>query len=142
MGVNENNDVPTTEKSGRVRSGQARMSKLSPEERSALGKRAAERRWAVPIGSDLTYAVHEGVLTVGDIEFNCAVLNDETRVVTEADFMHTMGIYRSGALSVRRRAREESAPIPLFLAHKNLKPFADIHLGSVHFQPKRYRTVK
>lgn len=144
MEVKANSDMPELhpEKSGRVRSGIARMGKLTPEERSALARRAAERRWAAPATEDLPYAIKEGTLTVGDIKFDCAVLNDETRVITEADFMKTMGMYRSGALSVRRREREASAPIPLFLAHKNIKPFADKHLGSVHFTPKRYRTTK
>ena len=50
-------------------------------------------------------------------------------------------MYRSGALSVRRK--ESSAPIPLFLAHKNLKPFAEKHLGGVHFEDlKDYRTER
>jgi hypothetical protein len=117
------------------------MSKLSPAERTSLARRAAAQRWAA-VPDDLPYAIKEGTLVVGDINFNCAVLHDESRVVTETDFMKTMGIYRSGALSVRRRDREDGAPIPLFLAHKNLKPFADKHLGSVHFSPKRYRTLK
>lgn len=137
-----NHPVDEREPDGRVRSGKARMANLSPEERVTLAKRAAARRWVVPKTENLPYAMKEGTLTVGDIKFNCAVLNDETRVVTEADFMRTMGIYRSGALSVRRREREDAAPIPLFLAHKNLKPFAEQHLGTVHFAPKRYRTLK
>ncbi len=49
-------------------------------------------------------------------------------------------MYRSGALSVWRK--DESAPIPLFLAHKNLKPFADKHLGGVHIELKAYRTER
>jgi len=51
-----------------------------------------------------------------------------------------MGMYRSGALSVRRK--DASAPIPLFLAHKNLKPYAEKHLGGVHFELKPYRTER
>ena len=51
-----------------------------------------------------------------------------------------MGMCRSGALSVRRKTA--SAPIPLFLANKNLKPFTEKHLGSVHFGMVPYRTEK
>src|SRR6202044_3626033 len=85
-------------------------------------------------------ATHSGILKIGDIEFDCAVLDDEehSRVVSESRFMESMGMYRSGALSVRRK--DSSAPIPLFLAHKNLKPFADKYLGSVHFEMKPYRS--
>ena len=56
--------------------------------------------------------------------------------------MKEMGMYRSGALSVRRKANESSAQIPLSLAYKNLKPFIEKHLGGVHFQPKTYITEK
>ncbi len=82
-------------------------------------------------------ATHTGKLIIGDIEFECAVLEDRTRVISETRFMEAMGMYRSGALSVRRKS--SSAPIPLFLAHKNLKAFADKHLGSVHFKLLPYR---
>jgi hypothetical protein len=91
-------------------------------------------------------AIKEGPLTIGGITFNCAVLDDErnTRVVTEMNFMRAMGMYRSGALSKRRHAQtdEGGAQIPLFLAHKNLKPYAEKHLGSVHFEPLKYQTLK
>ena len=89
-------------------------------------------------------AVNEGPLTIGDIVFDCAVLEDGTRVVSEQKFMAAMGMYRSGALSTRRKtaASVSGAPIPLFLAHKNLKPYAERHLGGVHFEPVKYRTIK
>jgi hypothetical protein len=54
--------------------------------------------------------------------------------------MEAMGMYRSGAVSVRRK--EAGAPIPLFLAHKNLKPFVDRHLGGVHFELVEYRNQR
>lgn len=40
------------------------------------------------------------------------------------------------------QAEEGGAPIPLFLAHKNLKPYAERHLGGVHFEPLKYLTLK
>jgi hypothetical protein len=83
-------------------------------------------------------AEHSAPLRIGEIEFEAAVLEDGTRIISESKFMEAMGMYRSGALSVRRK--EASAPIPLFLAHKNLKPFAEKHLGSVHFEMIPYRT--
>jgi hypothetical protein len=83
---------------------------------------------------------HSGPLKIGDIEFDCAVLDDGTRVISETKFMEAMGMYRSGAVSVRRK--EASAPIPLFIAHKNLKPFVEKHLGGVHFELLPYRTER
>lgn len=87
-------------------------------------------------------ATHTGPLRIGDIEFECAVLDNGVRIVSETNFMSAMGMYRSGALSVRRHERDEGAQIPLSLAHKNLKPYADMHLGGVHYAPYRYRNLK
>jgi len=85
-------------------------------------------------------ATHTGPLKIGDVELDVAVLEDGSRIISETKFMEAMGMYRSGALSVRRK--DASAPIPLFLAHKNLKTFADKHLGGVHFELKQYRTER
>src|SRR5690349_15833401 len=91
-------------------------------------------------------AINEGPLSIGDITFDCAVLDDDvekpSRVISEQKFMAAMGMYRSGALSTRRKIDDEGggANIPLFLAHKNLKPFAERHLGGVQFEPLKYRT--
>jgi hypothetical protein len=52
--------------------------------------------------------------------------------------MEALGMYRSGALSTRRKPNEAGAQVPLFLAHKNLKPFAEKHLGGVHFKPFKF----
>ncbi len=123
---------------GRARGGFARAEALSPEERSRIARAAALGRWS----KDLPKATHEGPLAIGDISFDCAVLENGTRVVSEQKFMSAMGMYRSGALSTRRQAEEGSAPIPLFLANKNLKPFADKQLGGVHFEPLKYKTPK
>lgn len=83
-------------------------------------------------------AQYAGELKFGELQFPCAVLSDGTRVLTETDFMAGLGMYRSGALSVRR---DESAPIPLYLAFKNLLPYVIKHLGDVHIKPQRYRTL-
>jgi P63C domain len=82
-------------------------------------------------------AEHAGPLHIANIEFDCAVLEDGKRVISETKFMEAMGMYRSGALSIRRK--DAGAPIPLFLAHKNLKTFAEKHLGTVHFEMIPYR---
>lgn len=89
----------------------------------------------------LPKAEFEGTLNIADISFACAVLDDGRRVISEAEFMAGMGMYRSGALSTRRKPKEGTeagAPIPLFLAHKNLQPFVLLHFGAVHYVPIRY----
>lgn len=70
-------------------------------------------------------------LKIGDTEFRCVVLEDGTRVISGKGFMTGMGMYRSGALSTRRKDVEGGAQIPLFLAYKNLKPFISDELIGV-----------
>ncbi len=120
----------------KVPGGHARARALEPEERREIARQAAMVRWQIP------KATHAGPLRIGDIEFDCAVLEDRTRVISESKFMKAMGLYRSGALSTRRRPNEAGAQVPLSLAYKNLIPFAERHLGGVHLEPLRYRTSR
>ena len=56
--------------------------------------------------------------------------------------MAGLGMYRSGALSVRRELNAEgSAQMPLYLAYKNLLPYVVKHLGDVHIKPLKYKTL-
>jgi hypothetical protein len=87
-------------------------------------------------------ATHEGILKIGEIEFPCYVLDDGTRALSGTGFMKGMGMYRSGALSTRRKDSPEGAQIPLYLAYKNLKPFISEDLlsdlsGALEFLPVR-----
>jgi len=122
--------------------GRARAESLTSTERRDIARRAAEARWIRSGKEPLPRALRAAPLTIAGIEFDCAVLDDKenTRVVSETRFMAAMGMYRSGALSTRRPREDGSALIPLSLAYKNLKPFVDKHLSSVHFMPLSYYT--
>lgn len=145
--------APTAAEMGRKggkKGGKSRMASLTPEERKELGRKGAEARWASSAGveinlENLPRAVAEGTLTIGEIKFPCSVLDDpdHTRVLTETQFMEGMGMYRSGALSTRRRDEEDEggARTPLYLAFKNLKPYVIRHLGGVHADRLLYRTM-
>lgn len=126
---------------GAAKGGEARAKKLSPERRREIARAAVEARWAKAGKTPLPKATHTGVLKFGDLEFECAVLENGERVISETAFMKAMGMYRSGALSVRRH-EEPGAQVPLSLAFKNLKPFIIQHLGGVHFKPTSYVTTK
>ena len=115
--------------------GKMRAQKLSPERRSEIGRSGADARWA----GDPPKVAYDGFLEIGGIEFDCAVLDDETRVISETKFMESMGMYRSGALSTRRSDDDTGARTPLHLAYKNLKPYIDKHLSGVHAEPVKYR---
>lgn len=63
-------------------------------------------------------ATHEGVLTIGDSILHCAVLEDETSVLTQGDFLGAIG-------RVRRHGGTTGVltDLPPFLSAKNLEPF-------------------
>lgn len=121
--------------------GRARARNLTKEQLQEIGRKGAAAKWLKARNADLRQALKAAPIVIGGIEFDCAVLDDKgnTRVVSETKFMQAMGMYRSGALSVRRGA-EGSARLPLSLAYKNLKPFIDKHLESVHTSLLSYRT--
>lgn len=114
-----------------------------PQESKALARarQGAAARW--DDAEDVRFAIDEGVAQFGNLEFRCAVLDDETRVINGTEFMRVMGIYRSGALSTRRSDQDEIY-FPLHLAYKNLRPFIldDADLVEALRVPIRYRSVK
>lgn len=120
---------------GASKGGRARADKLPPEERSIIAQKAADKRWGTP------KATHEGVLEIGEAKISCAVLEDGTRLLSETAIINSLGAYRSGAVHVRARDSSDGAQLPLFLAHKNLKPFVDEVFGDVHIEPIWYRPV-
>lgn len=81
---------------GRAKGGHARAAKMSPAERSANAKKAADTRWS----ENLTEAVcgsPDRPLRIGDIEIECYVLEDGTRVITQSSFLHSLGRHRKPA---------------------------------------------
>jgi hypothetical protein len=68
--------------------GKARAAKLTPEERSAIARKAAQDRWAevAVVAGDA-----DKPLTIGGIDIECYVLADGTRVITQASFMRAIG---------------------------------------------------
>ena len=100
----------------RAKGGKARAEKLSPEERSAIAKKAAQSRW----NKDLPVANYTGMIKVGDAELACAVLEDGTRVLTQSDMMRALGRARQAK---GRGFYDADVNLPAFLTAKNLKPF-------------------
>jgi hypothetical protein len=118
--------------------GRARAALLGPEQRSEQAKNAALIRWSGAVH----HAIEEAPLDLVGMTFRCAVLDDETRVISGTEFMRTMGIYRSGALSTRR-SEADDVHYPLHLAFKNLRPFIleDERLVEAIRNPIRYRSL-
>lgn len=108
---------------------------------SKKARAAALARWNGTKGfGPIRHSIDEGTLTFAGISFRCAVLDDESRVISGTEFMRGMGIYRSGALSTRR-STDDDFYMPLHLAFKNLRPFIleDAELVEALRRPIRYR---
>jgi len=89
----------------------------------------------------IRHSIDEGIAKFGEMEFRCAVLDDEARVISGSEFMRVMGLYRSGGLSTRRNDDDELPRLPLHLAFKNLRPYIaqDVELVDSLRAPIRYR---
>lgn len=68
----------------------------------------------------LKYALLSGPLPIGGVELQCAVLNDETRILTATSVFKAFKRSRKGANS---RLEIDGTTIPPFLASKNLKNY-------------------
>lgn len=101
----------------KVAAGQARANALTPDERSAIARRAALTRHR----KDMPNAIAEGILKMGDLRMPCAVLDDadNTRVLTQNGFLKAIGRhpFASGGTG---SAIDETPP---FLRPKNIKEF-------------------
>lgn len=105
------------EVSGKARGGVARMEGTTAKERKALAKRGAAARWA-----DVPQAIcgsPDRPLRIGDHELQCYVLEDGTRVLSQAEFLEALGRHRKA--NVRREGGEEQ--LPAILQGKAINPF-------------------
>lgn len=120
---------PTPQSKG----GDARAKALTSEERSAIARRAALARH----NKGLPKAIAEGFLIIGNLRIACAVLEDETRVLTQEGFLTAIG--RAGKAKGGEGAGVDGKPA--FLRAKNLEPFISNELvastAAVEFIPLR-----
>lgn len=107
---------------GAAKGGEARAEALTPEQRREIAKQAAEARWEREGVERLPLAIFgapDRPLRIGDVELQCYVLEDGTRVLTQASFLGALGRHRKA--SVKREEGEEE--IPPILQGKAIKAF-------------------
>lgn len=121
------------DKTPQSKGGKARAENLAPADRSAIARRAA----LVRHNKGLPKAIAEGTLIIGDLRIACAVLEDETRVLTQEGFLNAIG--RAGKAKGGEGAGVDGKPA--FLRAKNLEPFISSDLIAsttpVEFVPLR-----
>lgn len=96
----------------------ARAESLSPAKRSEIAKRAAVARWNKEM-PEAIYGSPEKPLVIGGQQVQAYVLDDETRVLTQASFLEALGRHRKA--NVRNEGGEER--LPAILQGKSIKPF-------------------
>ena len=111
----------TLGKLGATKGGRARANVLTPDERQDIARRAVRARWAkagkiladdeapappaaaerdISAESDLPYSLLPGTLQIGDVAFDCHVLNDHRRVLAQREVVRLIsGGRESGNLT-------------------------------------------
>jgi hypothetical protein len=100
----------------RARGGRARAALLSPTDRSKIAKKAAETRWKTKI-LKATHGSENHPLRIGDAQIPCYVLEDGTRVLTQAGFTSSLGMARGGSMIAGMNRLE------LFVSRKGVNPY-------------------
>lgn len=118
----------------KVAAGKARSKALPAKKRSQIAKKAADARW----NKDALQATHEAEITLGDLVVECAVLEDERRVISERAMTRAFGGKRGG--SHWKRMKEGGANLPVYLSAKNFHPFINHELSEKLTAPIKYRT--
>lgn len=117
--------------------GRARAASLTPERRREIARAAVEARWVREGKPPIARATHAGVLRIGDLELDCAVLDTGDRVLSQRGVAAALGISIGGPLA-RSRLTDAGDVLPLFVAYNNLKPFIDNDLVVLLTNPVRY----
>jgi len=98
--------------------GRARAKKLSKEERSLIAKKAAISRWDESLPKAICGS-EDRPLRIANNEIECYVLDDGTRVLTQASFLEALGRHRKA--NVRREGIGEK--IPAILQGKAIRQY-------------------
>lgn len=107
-----------TKDKSKVAGGLARREALTPDERALIAKKAASARWNKDMPEAL-YGSLEKPLIIGGQEIECFVLDDETRVLTQASFLEALGRHRKA----RVRKMDGEDQVPAILYGKGISPF-------------------
>ena len=95
------------------------------------------------MSGNLPRATHRGTLKIGDINIPVAVLDNGKRVISETGLTRAMLGDRSGASKrIKYASQEAGAPIPVFLAPGNLRPYISQDMLDGPLVPLEYEDGK
>lgn len=133
--------------SGKASGGKARAESLSPERRSEIAREAAKKRWdeAKESKPEEPHVLEsfKSKLTIGGAEIPCAIVMGPqgiNRVLTENGITNAILGVRSGASKrLKKELENTGAPVPIFLAPGQLKPFISKDLEDGPLRPIDYK---
>lgn len=117
--------------SGKKRSGEARMAKLTPKQRKQLAKNAAEERWAAIRNNPVHEPEAVGDLPIIGQTIPCAVIvveGEVIRLVSERELVKSLGGKRGGSHWRRAKQDADAVNLPPILSAANLRPFISADL--------------
>jgi P63C domain len=126
------------EPKGRAKGGKARMELLSPDGRREQARAAADARWK---RRSILRATHDSMdhpLKIGDVEIDCYVLEDGTRVISQRSMIRAVSLTRGGARYPAEVSRV-GAELPRFATQMWLKPFISNELELALSKPILFR---
>lgn len=100
---------------GRAKGGIARAKQLSPNERTAIAKKAAAQRWATDNLPKAICSSEDKPLRIAETTLDAFVLEDGTRVLSQGGFLRALGR--------NKRAAYRSHNVPPMLQGVGLEPF-------------------
>lgn len=115
--------------------GKARAEALSAAQRKEIAQKAAKSRW----NKDAAVATHEASIKLGELEIECAVLEDGRRVISERAMTRAFGGRRGG--SHWQRLKKGGANLPVYLSATNYSPFISNDLALALSSPIKYKTL-
>ncbi|HEV7436802.1 MAG TPA: P63C domain-containing protein [Pseudorhizobium sp.] len=105
---------------GRAAGGRARAKALTPEQRKAAARKAAEARWGPKQEEghpDYPTVTHRGLIKIADVELPCFILDDGRRVISGRGMTAAIGMKGRGQGAQR------------ISEHRAIKPFLDNDLA-------------
>lgn len=131
---------------GRSRGGIARAESLSVEKRKEISANAIATRWenAARRSALPSVVLKQNDLCLAGLNIPCAIIEGEgkgevRRVLTESGITEALLGTRSGASKRLKKASQDAgAPVPIFLAPRQLTPFIEVEISSGLLAPIEY----
>lgn len=117
-----------------AKGGKARAEKLTPEERSAIARKAATRRWSTE--EEVLQATHGSMdrpLIIGELRIPCYVLRDGRRVLSLGGMIDALGMSKGSGTPGR------GDRLAQFVGSRTVSPFLSNDLSRMMNEPIRFR---